>query len=566
MRLITHSLVSAFACFFLANASEKAFSAPAECSLESLRALAPSDVRIAEVNWRDTESLCFVAGSVKTTGQGAPDGNALFQLRLPSGWNGKFLFVGVGGLAGGLFENNLSANGTDIAVAAADHYAVAITDQGHTASGLDAAWALSAPGRPNEAKLADYYFRATHIVTIAAKAITKGYFDAEIKRSYFDGCSNGGRQGMVEATRFPEDYDGIIAGAPFFDISSMLPIMKFQKQQLSDVRAHMPAAMLPKIDKAVRASCDALDGVRDGLVQNPAACGFDPATMICRAGSEADCLTPEQATSLRTYFTAVHDENGRLVYPGYSPTDMEGQFALFMGGNTPPIDINAAEPWGNKGFAPAPLEWSFSDHIVQHIVMRNPDFNVREFGVNTDGRVKSEDLALFLARTQAGNGSQLDAINAFLGAGRKLILYHGMSDHALSPFRTVRYYEDLAKHRGGYDELKKSARFFAVPGMQHCRGGPGPSRFDTLSALDAWIEKGTPPEAINAATPVSSPSQSGSEARAMPLCSYPTMAAYDGSGPVKDATSWSCKSNDKMLEIGPVGLAAGLRTASTVTP
>lgn len=566
MKVKTRSLAGIVACIFLASASEKTLAASTVCSLESLQALAPPEVTVATVDWRDAENLCSVAGSVKTTGHGAPDGNALFQLRLPAGWNGKFLFVGVGGLAGGLFENNLSANPMDIAAATADHFAVAITNQGHTAAGIDAAWALTAPGQPDEARLADYYFRSTHIVTVAAKAITRGYFGAEIKRSYFDGCSNGGRQGMVEAIRFPQDYDGIIAGAPFFDISSMLPIMKFQKQQLSNVRAHIPAALLPKIDQAVRASCDALDGTKDGLVQNPAACSFDPSTMICKAGVETECLTPEQATTLRAYFTAVHDEKGRLVYPGYSPTDLEGQFALYMGGNTPPIDVNAAEPWGNKGFAPAPLEWSFSDHIVQHIVMRDPEFNVREFGVSVDGLVKSEDLTLFLDRTRAGNGSQTDAISAFLDAGRKLILYHGMSDHALSPFRTVRYYDDLARLRGGYDELKKSARFFAVPGMQHCRGGPGPSRFDTLSALDAWVEKGTPPEAINATTSVAASGKPASEERSMPLCSYPTMAIYGGSGQVKDAASWSCRPNEKMLEVGSVGLAAGLRTASTSAP
>src|SRR5262249_24024021 len=221
--------------------------------------------------------FCQVLGTVRTTGFGAPDGSAQFELTLPSPWNGKFMFFGVGGLAGSLGP---AVTPTDFLGARAKGYATIVTDTGHQAGATDARWALIAPGVPDEAKITDYYFRAAHDVTQAGKLLVQSYYQAPIYRAYFEGCSNGGRMAYMEATRFPEDFDGIVAGAPFLDLSVLLANLRFQKTQLASLSTYIPAGKLSMIDAAVRASCDAADGVADGLIQNPGKCAFDPTTLV----------------------------------------------------------------------------------------------------------------------------------------------------------------------------------------------------------------------------------------------------------------------------------------------
>src|SRR5215475_14335170 len=267
----------------------------------------------------------------------------------------------------------------------------------------------------------------------------------------------------VEATRFPEDFDGIIAGAPFMDIRTILAGRLFQVTQLASPNAYIPAGKLAMVDAAIHASCDKADGVADGLIQNPAKCAFDPKTLVkstCTA-SDATCLTPEQGHTLATYFTALRGEDGELIYTGQSVSDLGGGdgMDLWSTGFVPPTDFTANEPWGNQGFSPAPISWQFMDHAIKYIVTRDPNFDIRTF--DPGGRGFDEDaLKLFDRRTEAGDADDPEDFKRFLKQDRKLIVYHGFSDPALPAFRTVQHYESLARRTSGFDELRKNIRLF----------------------------------------------------------------------------------------------------------
>ena len=501
-----------------------------------------------------TPEYCDVQGSVMTTGGGAQPGSAGFEIKLPATWKNGFLFFGTGGLAGTLGP---SANPVDIGSSLGQGYATAVTDTGHIGhspipvaidGGLgivtDASWALKSPGVPDTPKLTDYYFRAVHAVTESAKHLVQAFYKDRIDRSYFDGCSNGGRMAFVQATHYPNDYDGIIAGAPFLDIRVVIGGTKNYKQ-LMTASTYIPSSKLAAVDAAVYASCDAADGVHDGLIQNPAVCSFNPDTLV------PGVLTQGQADSLKTYFSATRDRRGGLVYNGSSVTDLDsfgGMDLWTTGVFGPVVDFTANEPWGDSGFFPAPISWEFVDHIMKYIVKRDPTFNIRDFDVSTAGVVGDNALALFDNRTEAGDGDVPADLLQFIKKGNKLLIYHGYSDPALTPFRTITYYRELAELVGGYDKLQESVRLFMVPGMQHCGGGPGPNTFNTLTPLDNWVRNGDAPNGIIASHP---------SGRTMPLCKFPEKAHYNG-GPVGSAASWSCTNNQDLLIVGPNGVEAGL--------
>jgi len=292
------------------------------CTAAAIGTLGVPDVTVTSVN-ATNPAACVVLGTVHTRGFGAPDGSAQFQLTLPSStvWNQKLVLFGQGGFAGTL---SASTNAADPGAASAGHYATAVTDTGHTASSTDARWALIAPGVPDRAKLTDYYFRAVHEVASASKEIVRRYYGNAARRAYFDGCSNGGRQAMVEATKFPDDFDGIISGDPFMDIRTILGGANFFKIQLASSDVYIPATKLPMIDAAVYNSCDAADGMVDQLIQNPAKCSFDPKSLVTASctGSDPTCLTSGEANTLQKYLTALRDDDGNIVYTGQTVSDL----------------------------------------------------------------------------------------------------------------------------------------------------------------------------------------------------------------------------------------------------
>jgi len=530
-----------------------AVSAPAAtCTVEALSALAIPHMTVQPATIvapaEPKPEYCKVGGAVITTGEGAPDGSARFEGRLPANWNGKFLFYGVGGLAGSIPPQYDSEG------ALAQGYAIAITDTGHQAAGTDARWALTATGEPDQAKIIDYYHRGAHSVTVAAKALVLRYYAVDsIKRAYFGGCSNGGRMALQEAERYPDDFDGIISGAPFMSVHAPMITLKILKDMQPD--GYIPPALLSKVDQAIYASCDATDGVKDGLIQNPAKCAFDPSTLVCKAGATEDCLTPAQADTIKRYFEPVRSRGGRLATPGFAVTDLGGRggAAAWTTGATAP-NLSDPELWPTG----APAGWLFANHIVQYLVKHDPKFNSLTFGITHDGVISDEALKLYDERTGAGSADDPNKLKPFLQKNKKLLMYHGFSDPALTPFKTILFYEQLADlTKGSYSALQKNVRLFMVPGMQHCGGGPGPNVFGTLAALDDWVDKGQAPDQI-IATKYTNDRRTEPVIRRMPLCKFPEQAKYSGSGDVNDAANWSCSAMPSLLETGPNGVAAGL--------
>lgn len=436
--------------------------AATDCSLAAVSALKGRGVSIASADMKSDGGLfCDVKGTLVTTGEGAPDGLARFEVRLPAQWNGKFLFLGVGGLGGNLYP---SVTRADLLAATAGNYATAITDTGHEgAASADARWALIKAGVADEAKLTDYYFRAVHQVTLAARQLVQSYYGKPPARSYFDGCSNGGRQALMEASRYPDDFDGIVAGAPFMDIKAILAGTRLY-QHLLTPSAYIPAALLPIIDAATLASCDAVDGVKDGLIQNPAKCSLDLKSLICKPGEESNCLNSDQVAALKIYFSATRDETGRYLFPGSANTDLQGGgMSVWSVGTAAPDDMRAAEPWAKPD--QRPLSWQFVDGVMKYIVERDPDFDLRKF------RFDARSTALFTERTGAGNADDPAKLAPFIAKGKKLLIYHGFSDPALAPLRTIKFYEELAAAHGGYEKLQDNVRLFLAPDVQHCGGG-----------------------------------------------------------------------------------------------
>ena len=526
-----------------------AVAAPAsamDCKVAALAALgvpnmtitSATDVAAAAPN----PQYCDVKGSVTTSGEGAGPNAAGFEAMLPANWNGKFIFNGVGGLAGTLSS---SANPVDQALFLARGYATAVTDTGHL--NTDPTWEVTSPGEPNTPKVVDYFFRAVHEVTLATKLLVKDYYHTTtIAHSYFDGCSNGGKMGLLEAMRFPNDYDGIIAGSPWLDpVGTSLWSLKNMRALLD---AYIPLPVFATVGAAIIKQCDAADGVVDGLIQNPAKCGFNPDALV------PETLTQKQADALKLIMKPVSDEKGNLVYPGASVSNL-GQVNTSPRGpvnqlETPAINPASAHPWGD---ATPPGNWNLATGILLALGYYDPALDLNN-SIENNGIVKPAALKLVYDRLAADVPDDPSRYGAFFAQGGKLLIYHGYDDLIISPYSSIWFYEDLAEKNGGYEKLEGHARLFMVPGMQHCVGGSGPNTFDTLSALEKWVEKGVAPDAIPAIHSTDSAID-----RTMPLCKFPEQAHYKGSGDVSDPSNWSCPQKDQsLLASGPNGALAGV--------
>jgi feruloyl esterase len=384
-------------------------------------------------------------------------------------------------------------------------------------------------------------------VTLAAKQLVKNYYHADtIRRSYFDGCSNGGKMGLIEATRFPSDYDGIISGSPWLDpVGTSLWSLKNTKALLD---GYIPAAKFQAVNAAILKQCDKVDGVADGLIQNPAKCTFQPDALV------PETLTQKQADALKLIMSPVRDEQGKLIYPGASVGNL-GQDNITVRGatnylETPPADPKSAKPWGD---ATVPANWSLAQNILMKLGYYDAGKDMNN-SIESNGVVKADALNLVYTRLAADVPDDPSAFGAYFAKGGKLLIYHGYDDLIISPYSSIWFYEDLAQENGGYEKVQQNARLFMVPGMQHCVLGAGPNSFDTLSALEQWVEKGIAPDAIPATH-----STNNTVDRTMPLCKFPEKAHYKGSGDPNSASSWSCPQNDKsLLAVGPNGVLAGV--------
>lgn len=552
-RILLMTLVSAALGVSLAlHAASPGSPMMAKCQASVLTAFNIPDVTIISATQvaasGSAPEYCDVIGAVRTHDEGADEGEARFEARLPAAWNRKYLGTGPGGLAGNLFP---LMNPVDDALSLRKGYAWVTTDVGHQSDFFNADWALLAEGVPNTPALIDYFYRAQHQAAIAAKGLVTLFYDSgPIERAYFDGCSTAGRNGLMEAMRYPEDYDGVIAGAPHLDHSGNQTWG--YKNTKAFLNAFIPRSTLTAVDAAVKADCDARDGTSDGLIQNPATCGFDPQTLVPAT------LTQAQADALEIFIRGVRDDHDRLRYPGSSVSDLSdsGGFGGFIPWTerVPAVDPFAAQPWA----AAPPLSWTAADTMIRNFVMRDQTFNANLDWPETDGIVSRKAIKLFEERTGIGDTDRAQDLIPFLRQGKKVILYHGYDDQAITPYRTIWFYEDLVAVFGGYRRAQGHARLFMMPGTQHCIGGPGPNSVDLLSPLENWVEHGIAPDGIIATKYVNDNPAAG-VARTMPLCKFPEKAEYDGVGDVHDASSWKCPSGDRsLLEIGLNGIQAGV--------
>ena len=458
----------------------------------------------------DVPAFCRVEGVIEPA--------VRFEVWLPmDGWNGKFHVSGNGGMAGVISYGGMAS-------ALNRGYAAASTDTGHVrpgTGGFDASWAI---GRPD--LVADFGHRALHVTAEAGKAITRGYYERAPDYAYYAGCSKGGQQGLMSAQRYPDDFNGIIAGDPAHDWTRFYAgaHLWYALATLRDPESYIPRAKLPLLADAVNNACDALDGLEDGVIDDPRTCDVDPAILTCRDGQPASsCFTPKQVEAVRTIWAGSRDAAGDVIYPGLVPGGENGP------GGGWGAWVTGADPFTS-------LHWLAADGFFKYMVFEEPDWNFRTFDYHTDLEYALDKV-----------GPSLDAADPDLrelrDGGAKLIVYHGWSDPDISPLGSIDYYEDVLSVIGGdrgrdvgLTETRDFFRLFMVPGMGHCSGGPGYNSLDALPALEAWVEDGIAPDTI-----LGSRIEDGEVVRTRPLCAYPETASWDGDGDPNDASSFACR-------------------------
>ncbi len=459
--------------------------------------------------------FCQVQGYVVTPGlNGEPDNKVNFEVDLPTtGWNGKLYFAGGSGFIGGRSNKRPMSKG----------YATAYTDTGHDAtSAVDATWAAG-----SMTKKVDFFDRGIHVATVAAKAITQAFYEKRPEKSYFVGCSTGGKQAFIEAQRFPDDFDGIIAGAPAVDYTgSMIEFNWNERVLLESPDAYIPASKLPLIAKSVLTRCDAQDGLADGLISEPRKCDFDPGTLLCRGGETAGCLTKAQVNTLKKLYAGP----GKKIFPGM-PIGHEDSpnYAAYIFGNVQPVVENKVLTFPGDYFkdaAAAPYEFAFQREFFRYLAFQpgNANYDWRSFDFE-------KDLSKVAPLAKLHNAVDPD-LSRFQKHGGKLIIYNGWADPVIPPLRIIQYYEDVQRKT---PNTQSFARLFLAPGMNHCGGGPGPNAFDALAALESWVERGEAPDQI-----VASHATNGTVDRTRPLCPYPQVARYKGAGSKDEATNFTC--------------------------
>ena len=463
-------------------------------------------------------AFCRVVGVSKPTS----DSNINFEVWLPSdSWNGKFVSSGEGGFAGRL---NYTRRGLDGGL---DEwlrrgYATASTDTGHLST--DDGWAVGHPER-----VIDYAHRSKHLVTVAAKGLIAAHYGRAASHAYFNSCSNGGRQGLMEVQRYPDDYDGVVVGAPWNFQSHSNAGFVWDAQTLGASGAAIPVSKLPAIRAAAVSACDATDGLVDGLIGDPGQCSFDPAILLCNTAESDACLTERQITSLRKLYGGPRNPRTEApIYPGWAMGSELGWARSVVGDGVTNL--------GRSYFS--------------NLVFEDPDWDYRTFDFDTD-----------LAFAESKVGSLADAIDPDLSAakrqGVKIIQYHGWNDQTLQPGYSPSYYELVTAEMGGLADTQDFYRLFMVPGMAHCYRGPGANSFggvgqqvppqrdalhDLQTALEEWVENGVAPDHLIATKYADDDAQTTTVEFTRMLCPHPAVARYSESGDPNRAESFVCSS------------------------
>lgn len=458
-------------------------------------------------------AFCRVRGVLRPTS----DSEIRFEVWMPErNWNHRLLGTGNGGFAGTMHYSGM-----------ADYlkrgYATAGDDTGHQGDAQDASWAYRHPE-----KIVDFGYRGLHLTTESAKSIVSAYYGGAAKKSYFDSCSDGGREALMEAQRFPEDYDGILAGAPANNWTRLLAAsVEVSQVFVGNPAGYISSLKLAAITAAVLKQCDAQDGLKDGILNDPRNCHFDPATMLCKKGDELTCLTAPQVQSLKTIYRGGVDDEGRPIFPGLMPGDEAHLWKSWLVGDGPGVSL-------------------YTQNYFRYMVFDDPRWSA--LAADPDAALRAAD-----AKTaQALNAVNPD-LSRFAERGGKLIVYHGWNDPAISPLNTVDYFGQV-QARMGAAKTAEFARLYMVPGMGHCSGGPGATSFGQLGSttakgpkygvfddLVAWEEQGRAPAAIVA----TKYDAAGKVQMTRPLCPYPQEAKYDGAGDPNDSASFVCSAPER---------------------
>lgn len=428
-----------------------------------------------------------------------------FRVSLPAQWNGRFYMSGNGGFAGQAVDDPAGAGASNAALAR--NFATAYTDTGH-----DARREPLASFAEDRQKLVDYAYRAVHLTALTAKSLIADYYGREASWSYFDGCSTGGRQALMSAQRFPQDFDGIVAGAPVLNLVGTGIADVWSGRALREGGVTMDKVEL--LADAVYARCDAADGLEDGLISDPRQCDFEPARDLprCEAGAEgAGCFSEEQIAGLEKFYGGVVSE-GEEFFPGWPVGAERGGWI----------------PWRMAPQGPG-LAYNMGESQLRYLAFpqSDADYSADDFDF---GR----DIPRTAAARQLLNADDPD-LSAFARAGGKLLSYFGWADPALNPLMGVNYYEAVMAELGAAD-TRDFYRLYMAPGMFHCRGGIGPDRFDAMTPLIEWVEAGRTPQVL-----IAEQQAEGETLRSRPLCPYPEAAAYDGSGSPDAAENFSCR-------------------------
>jgi hypothetical protein len=454
-----------------------------------------------------------------------PDSRINIEIWMPlDHWNGRLQGIGNGGFAG-------SIDTMSLALALGKGYAAAATDTGHESSDRDGSWALG-----HVEKIRDYGYRAIHETAVLSKLLIEAVYGKPAVHSYFVSGSNGGREGLMEAQRFPEDYDGIVAGCPALDPTDTIPNWAWTQQKLDAQGAYIPASKLDAIAATVTRSCDAQDGVRDSVLEDPRACHFDPAVLACSGADSDSCLTGPQVEALRQIYSGPPQSDGTGPSWGFQP-------GAELGGMGWKDWLTGSQPQRS-------VQYHYALEFYRYMVFDNPRWSLDQFEFVRDRDAMKRRLGPILDATDAD-------LTAFRARGGKLILYHGWNDPALPAGMTPDYYRRV-QERMGREQTSDFVRLYMVPGMQHCFGGPGPNAFGQIppgggadprhnigAALEHWVETGKPPseiiatkyendlKALIAADP-------GQPLRTRPLCAYPQVARWSGKGSTDIAENFAC--------------------------
>jgi feruloyl esterase len=435
-------------------------------------------------------AFCRVAATL------TPSSDSLIQIEvwMPFvSWNANLQSVGNGAWAG-------TISYPAMATALADGYATASTDTGHVGGNA----ANFIPGHPE--KVIDFSYRAIHEMTVAAKRIIEANYGRPATKAYFNGCSTGGRQALTEVQRYPADYDGIIAGAAA-NYSTNLHAAQVWTATLvnRDPSSVIPVAKFTLLHEAALKACDSLDGVKDGVIENPMSCKFDPKVLQCKAADAPTCLTADQVEVARRTYAGPKDSKGASLFPGMEPGSETGWNTL--SGKTP---------------------LGIADDTYRYLVFKDAKWDYLTLDPERDIAKAKNDIGPLMNSVDPN-------LRPFFYRGGKLLMYHGWADPGIAPRNSVNYYSSVVSTVGKSDTAD-DIRLFMVPGMGHCGGGDGTSTFNMMAAISQWVEQGHAPDAIPA-----SRVRNGATDRTRPLCAWPQVAKYDGSGSTDEAGNFSCK-------------------------